>query len=1017
MKKATEEAVNKALENYKQSLISSATVNAIKAHVDGDILAHRMLHIPIGKNEVQAEALIFGRKYKKLLKETGGTVIRGQRIDWLANQMEETRAEVHDIIEQGLTEGKPVASIGGKHSVPGTVAHDLEKLAIRTKKFEYVRIARTETATIQNQATLNRFHKNDIAQVRVVDGVDFDAPCREANGQIWSVDYAKSHELEHPNCTRTFAPIIPDDWVSPGEEEYAPVVKKIAKVKKVEKIVTNAKVAKDIKVTLIKELDDLTEKSLSVAKTPGVKIDIVDELADRQIKTSNFSKLAPNVDYDDPAHWDELMKRGWPKDAKTFNKGGISPSDVIHLDKDGNVFAISRYEIKGKTLRIKELEINPKLTGPQYGKAVIRDIADDGLANAATEINVTAWSDSAIELFNSAGLKQAEIIKSSFKADLGLMKELSGKTDLIVTSRAKETSRITRYLKKLEKSDPDKVKDYRAAVNAYTTDRYKIINQALRDGIDSDVVKARMTIAEHTTLKREIVNIDDYLKGAPKIKGEVYRGVSFDDKVQFDRYMKNIVDSDEMINPSFTSTSILRTDAEYFGRETYSATLKIKSKSGSYIGGISDFKEETEVLFGKGTRFKVKKIIKVSDKHFDIELEDLTVVAKKVTKTKKVAAAKKVKKVPEVKKPPIVEKFAIDPADMKKMKTVNDLKGQRKIFKVAELTDSADPEDIFKILKKNGWSHDSKVFTKGNILPDDEFYVDMNQKIFGMSRHVIDGDTLKVVNAELTPGVDPFFGNTIVNSNVDDMVKLGLKKIEFVDVDDKLVTAVYKDFGLVKKGKVWTCDEDWLEVNFGIASSETKVKGLEVFNVSTEKDKVNAYVKSLDLEDRLKSANTLIRYTSEDYKDINKILKHGINSPEAMKLPPATYNKAINDIDALSDFLQDAPKFNGKSYRGVRFRTQKDLDDFIKVAGEHDKVHMPAFTSSSANQEITDEFIFGEKFSVLMKIESKKGTFIGDLSVLEEELEILFNKNTAFKIKNILKINKGKYEMTLEDLT
>lgn len=215
MKDSTKIAVDKAIDSYREGMVGAAADNAIRAHISGDIAAHTAMHIPIGNIEVQREALIFGRKYKKLLKETGGTIIQGKRVDWLANHTEETRKAVYETIRQGLIEGKPVASIGGKSSVPGTVAHDLEKLAIRDSKYKYVRIARTETASIQNQGSLNRFKKNRITHVLVSDGHDFDEACAEADGQIWTIEYASTHELEHPNCTRSFSPIIPDDWEPP----------------------------------------------------------------------------------------------------------------------------------------------------------------------------------------------------------------------------------------------------------------------------------------------------------------------------------------------------------------------------------------------------------------------------------------------------------------------------------------------------------------------------------------------------------------------------------------------------------------------------------------------------------------------------------------------------------------------------------------------------------------------------------------------------------------------------------
>jgi len=44
--------------------------------------------------------------------------------------------------------------------------------------------------------------------VQVSDGTDFDDACREADGQVWSLDDAAANPLQHPRCTREFAPVL-----------------------------------------------------------------------------------------------------------------------------------------------------------------------------------------------------------------------------------------------------------------------------------------------------------------------------------------------------------------------------------------------------------------------------------------------------------------------------------------------------------------------------------------------------------------------------------------------------------------------------------------------------------------------------------------------------------------------------------------------------------------------------------------------------------------------------------------
>ena len=211
---ATTAALDESITVYTAGLIAASTNTAIRAHIIGDIIAHNALGLPVVEAVVQNEALLYGQTYRKLLVEKGASIIQGKEIPWLAEHTRETREGIFNVIEKGIADGKPVADISGKVSVPGTVAHDLNEYVITDQQFKRVRIARTETARIQNGSTLERFEINKIAEVLVHDGDD-DPECAESNGSIWSIDYARSHNLNHPNCTMSFSPIVPDDWEPP----------------------------------------------------------------------------------------------------------------------------------------------------------------------------------------------------------------------------------------------------------------------------------------------------------------------------------------------------------------------------------------------------------------------------------------------------------------------------------------------------------------------------------------------------------------------------------------------------------------------------------------------------------------------------------------------------------------------------------------------------------------------------------------------------------------------------------
>jgi SPP1 gp7 family putative phage head morphogenesis protein len=75
-------------------------------------------------------------------------------------------------------------------------------------KSRAVTIARTESAVAYSQGSVLAYRDAGIEKVEVMDGKDFDDACRLANGQIWSLDYAMGHSIQHPNCTRALLPVI-----------------------------------------------------------------------------------------------------------------------------------------------------------------------------------------------------------------------------------------------------------------------------------------------------------------------------------------------------------------------------------------------------------------------------------------------------------------------------------------------------------------------------------------------------------------------------------------------------------------------------------------------------------------------------------------------------------------------------------------------------------------------------------------------------------------------------------------
>jgi len=122
-------------------------------------------------------------------------------IDLLAEQIkgvsDTTRQKVQAIVDRQQSEGL---------SIP-KVAKMINEQALLDSMSRSRTIARTETGMAYNMGTLLTYAKAGVTKVVVHDG-DEDDDCKEADGQVWTIEEAQSNPLAHPNCQRAFSPII-----------------------------------------------------------------------------------------------------------------------------------------------------------------------------------------------------------------------------------------------------------------------------------------------------------------------------------------------------------------------------------------------------------------------------------------------------------------------------------------------------------------------------------------------------------------------------------------------------------------------------------------------------------------------------------------------------------------------------------------------------------------------------------------------------------------------------------------
>jgi len=127
------------------------------------------------------------------------------RAGWLVKETDSvTRERIRAVIAEtlGPTFNDPSVSVPTLAAAIEAEFTDMADWRART-------IAATETAYAAAAGQVAAFKDGGVEEVLISDGDDFDEPCIEADGQIWTVAEYEANPLEHPNCSRAAIPIIP----------------------------------------------------------------------------------------------------------------------------------------------------------------------------------------------------------------------------------------------------------------------------------------------------------------------------------------------------------------------------------------------------------------------------------------------------------------------------------------------------------------------------------------------------------------------------------------------------------------------------------------------------------------------------------------------------------------------------------------------------------------------------------------------------------------------------------------
>jgi hypothetical protein len=166
----------------------------------------------------------------------------------------------------------------------------------------------------------------------------------------------------------------------------------------------------------------------------------------------------------------------------------------------------------------------------------------------------------------------------------------------------------------IDENDPLKG-NQKNAVTRYSGQGYGMLNKPLRGELP-------MT----QEIEKWADDLSSALQKLPKVEGEVYRGLNLVwDNKRFATEMQQALEANSPVTfPSFTSTSVFERDADKFGGNR-AIMLKIRSKTGRVLGRYT-VEQEAEILFDKGTRFRVLDVKRLTGRgrKFEIHLEEFT---------------------------------------------------------------------------------------------------------------------------------------------------------------------------------------------------------------------------------------------------------------------------------------------------------------------------------------------------------------------------------------------------------
>jgi hypothetical protein len=182
----------------------------------------------------------------------------------------------------------------------------------------------------------------------------------------------------------------------------------------------------------------------------------------------------------------------------------------------------------------------------------------------------------------------SEVLESANKVKPEMFQELPVSKEPITGLTIDQAKEV---MEKLRLTDIDK-----QALKDYTGEKFNQINQFL-GGVRKEIPE---------TVKNTINELSSFLESAPKVSDTTYRGKK-GDRV-FNEFI-NLKKGDVYHEKAFMSTTYDKSIADKFADGNYNkVVMTIKGKSGVLVEKYSDARTEKEVLFNKGSEYKIESI-------------------------------------------------------------------------------------------------------------------------------------------------------------------------------------------------------------------------------------------------------------------------------------------------------------------------------------------------------------------------------------------------------------------------